>query len=234
MLLLLATSCSGDPEAPDGTAGMVRPQCATGTSATQAPIDTGIRPIKGVATFSTPTAVRVTIALSESALAQAELAETHAVATEVKSYAKLVVEERRAQLTRLEALAERTKTTRDDPTPGLLRTEMEYTRVELERMDRNGFDLPFMTAEITTEARILGLIDAALLPSASQAIVSPGANGVERELDRELRAMRTVLEARIVHALRVQGVLRAAFDSVGASNDGLDGTSGGRGPTIPQ
>jgi predicted outer membrane protein len=234
MLSVVVTSCSGDPEVPDGTAGRVRPQCPSGTSATQAPIDTGIGPIKGVATFRTPSAVRVAIALSESALAQAELAETRAVATEVKSYAKLVIEERKTQLARLQTLAERAKTVRDDPTPVLLRTEADYMRLELEKIERTGFDLPFMTAEITTEARILGLLDASLLPSVSQAMVTPGATGLEQELDRELRAMRAALEERIVHALRVQGVLRAAYEGVGAAGDGLDGSSGGRGPAIPQ
>ncbi len=233
MLALVMTSCSGEPEPPDGTATVVRLPCAEGTSATPAPIDTGVTPLKGAATFSTQAAVRVTIALEEAALAQARLAEGRALTSEVKAYADLVIEERSAHLTRLHVLAERTqKTMHEDRTPALLQTEMEASRVQLEALDRTSFDLPFMTAEMTMAARILGLIDAALLPSAAQAMVVPGADGSERVLDKELRDLRTAYAERIVHAIRVQGVLRAAESNVGAA--GESNNAKGRGPALPQ
>src|SRR5688572_3975435 len=140
IVALVMISCSGEQEPPNGTATVVRVPCTGGTSATQAPIDTGIAPIKGAATFSTHVAVRVAIALESSALAQARLAESRAIATEVKAYARAVIEERTVRVARLEALEARTKKTmHEDPTPMLLRDEMERTRVELEALDRTGF-----------------------------------------------------------------------------------------------
>ena len=110
---------------------------------------------------------------------------------------------------------------------------MERLRLDLAALDRYSFDLPFMTAEVTMEARILGLIDTALLPSAAQAMATPGANGSERMLDQELRAMRERAAERIVHALRVQGVLRAAEASIGPAGD-LEARPGTKGPPLPQ
>jgi hypothetical protein len=57
-----------------------------------------------------------------------------------------------------------------------------------------------MTSEISAHARLLGLLDMALLPSAMRS----------GELEEELLALRTAAAAQMVHALRVQGVLRAA------------------------
>jgi predicted outer membrane protein len=189
--------------------------------------------VHGVATFGVAETVRVAIALEEAGLDQARLAETKAVTTEVKAYARRMIEERSASLARLAAVSERAKSAYDDPTPGLVRREGKRALAEFEALEQGAFDLPFMTAETWSHARTLGLLEASLLPSASQGTVAPGTDGTARELERELITMHAAMVEDIVHALRVQGVLRAAEASIGGGTRPM-APGEGAGPKLPQ
>jgi hypothetical protein len=71
--------------------------------------------------------------------------------------------------------------------------------------------------------------------------VQPGADGVARELEEELVALRTQTATQMVHALRVQGVLRAGkapidetMNASGGSTVAEGSSSGSSGPNVPR
>lgn len=228
-LALVTASCGGT-----GASTGESDQAVSDTVDTVSPRETEHgRVVHGVATFGLAETVRVAIALEEAGLAQARLAETRAVTTEVKVYAKRMIEERGASIARLELLAQRAKSPYNDPTPGLVRREATRALADLEALEQWGFDLPFMTAETWTHARTLGLLEASLLPSASQVAVAPGTDGTGTLLERELVTMHAREADDIVHALRVQGVLRASEASIGGGAEPPEPGSGA-GPHLPQ
>jgi len=155
--------------------------------------------VQGVATFTAADAARIVLVLEQSSIAQARLAEQRATTMEVKTYASRMIRERTEAMERLAAILERTVPRSEDPTPPLFEQEITRSREWLMALD-GGFDLPFMTAEIGAHARLLGMLDVSLLPSAARS---------SDEVQEELLAVRNSVAAQMVHALRVQGVLRA-------------------------
>lgn len=236
-IVAAAASC-----APNGFSGAERDSDDTmsadnGTHAATRSEQNAGATVQGVATFTAADVARIVLVLEQSSVAQARLAEERASSLEAKTYAARIMRERSEAMARLASILDRTTPRSEDPTPPLFERELARSHEWLVSQDA-GFDLPFMTAEIGAHARILGLLDASLLPSASQATVRPGMDGTARELEAELVALRVQTSAQIVHALRVQGVLRAGNAPV---NDTQAGTGGstvaegtGRGPKIPQ
>lgn len=193
--------------------------------------------VQGVATFTAADVARIVLVLELSSIAQAKIAEERATTLEVKTYAARMVRERTEAMERLADILARTKPGSQDPTPPLMEKEIARSQEWLLAQE-TGFDLPFMTSEIGAHARVLGMLDASLLPSASQATVRPGADGTARELEEELVAVRTQTASQIVHALRVQGVLRAGNAPVDKTITTSGGTTvgegAGGGPRVPQ
>ena len=183
----------GDPEAPSASTSD----------------DPAGAPVRGVATFTAADVARILLVLEQTAIEQARIAEAQGVTIEVKMYAARMVRERSEATERLAAILARVPRT-EDPTPAILEREMQRTTDALAAMPRGEFELPFMTAEIATHARLLGLIDASLMPSATRAASRRIPDAAAAEIEQELVALRATTSAQIVHALRVQGVLRAA------------------------
>lgn len=194
-------------------------------------------PVQGVATFTAADVARIVLVLEQSSVAQARLAEERATTMEVKTYAARMVRERSEAMNRLAAILERVTPRSEDPTAPIFEKELERSHDWL-RAQETGFDLPFMTAEVGAHARILGLLETSLLPSASQATVRPGTDGTAQELEDELVDLRAQIASQIVHALRVQGVLRAGNAPVDktmtASGGGSTAEGSGSGPDVPR
>jgi len=161
--------------------------------------------VQGVATFTATDVARILLVLEETGLGRAKLAADRATTIEVKTYAARMVRERSDAVDRLTAILAQTKTRSDDPTPGLLEDDALRAKNNLSTLDRSSFELPFMTEEVSMHARMLGLLEASLVPSTSRSDDTCAA-----DLDEELIEVRTATASQIVHALRVQGMLRAA------------------------
>ena len=193
--------------------------------------------VQGVATFTAADVARIVLVLEQSSVTQARLAEERATTMEVKTYAARIVRERTEAMDRLAAILARVTPRSEDPTAPIFEKELARSHDWLVSQE-SGFDLPFMTAEMGAHARILGLLDASLLPSASQATMKLGTDGVARELEDELITLRSQANAQLIHALRVQGVLRAGkapVDETTMTSGGstvADGPSGGQ--RLPQ
>lgn len=193
-------------------------------------------PVQGVATFTAADVALIVLVLEQSSIAQAQIAQERALTMEVKTYASKMIRERTDAMDRLQKILDRTTPRSEDPTPPLFERELSRSHEYL-RAQEAGFDLPFMTAEIGAHARIIGLLEASLLPSASQATVRPGTDGAARELEEELIALRLQASSQIVHALRVQGVLRAGNAPIDESTTAGGATVGegpASGPKLPQ
>jgi predicted outer membrane protein len=193
--------------------------------------------VQGVATFTAADVARIVLVLEQSSVAQARLAEERATTMEVKTYAARIVRERTEARDRLVRILERLTPRSNDATPPLFEKEIAKSQEWLLSQE-SAFDLPFMTAEVGSHARILGMLEASLLPSASQATVRPGTDGVARELEEELVTLRAQTAAQMVHALRVQGVLRAGNapvdDAVMTAGGTTLGENAGGGPNLPR
>lgn len=172
--------------------------------------------VRGVATFTAADVARIVLVLEQTAIEQARLAEEKGVTIEVKTYAARMIRERSDAMARLGPILERAMPRSEDPTPAILERDVQRTTDALASLARNEFELPFMTAEIATHARLLGLIDASLLPSATRAATGRQPDEAAREIEQELLALRAATASHVVHALRVQGVLRAVD---GPTND---------------
>lgn len=194
-------------------------------------------PVQGVATFTAADVARIVYVLELSSVAQARLGAERATTMEVKTYAARIVREGEESMARLAAILYRVTPRSNDLTAPLLEKELARGKDWLLAQE-SSFDLPFMTAEMGAHARILGMLDASLLPSASQATVRPGADGVARELEEELMALRAQTSAQMIHALRVQGVLRAGnapVDEATMTTGGSPVAEGaGGGPNLPR
>lgn len=176
-------------------------------------------PVQGVATFTVADVARILLVLEQASVEQARLAESKGVTIEVKTYAARMIRDRSEAAARLAAIVERTTPRSEDPTPAILEREVQRTTDALASLPQSDFELPFMTNEIATHARLLGLIDASLLPSATHAASRRMPDSAAREIEQELVQLRAATAAQIVHALRVQGVLRAVD---GPSDDGTE------------
>lgn len=164
--------------------------------------------VQGVATFTAADVARIVLVLERSSITQAQLAEERATTIEVKTYAARIVRERSQAMERLAAILDRVTPRSEDPTAPLFEKELARSKDWLLSQE-SSFDLPFMTSELGAHARVLGMLEASLLPSASQAAVRASTDGAARELEEELVALRAQTSAQMIHALRVQGVLRA-------------------------
>lgn len=160
--------------------------------------------VQGVATFTATDVARILLVLEQTGLERAKLAADKATTIEVKTYAARMVRERGDAVDRLTAILAQT-TRSDDPTPALLETDALRAKNNLSMLDRASFELPFMTEEVSMHARMLGLLEASFVPSTSRSDDSCAA-----DLEEELLDVRVATAAQIVHALRVQGMLRAA------------------------
>lgn len=240
MLVIVASSASCSPNgfaaASDSDSDGTTPSDQGPHAATRSEQNAGAA-LPGVATFTAADVARIVLVLEQSSLAHARLAEQRATTMEVKTYAARIVRERTEAMDRLAAILARATPRSDDPTAPIFEKELARSHDWLLAQE-SGFDLPFMTAEMGAHARILGLLEVSLLPSASQATVRAGADGVARELEDELITLRTQASSQMIHALRVQGVLRAGNAPV----DKTTTTSGGStvaegpagGPQLPQ
>lgn len=175
--------------------------------------------VSGVATFTASDVARILLVLENTAIARARLAEQRAATIEVRIYAASIVADRTAALDRLGAILRRLKQPSEDPTPGLIESDTERANDVLATLEKGTFDLPFMTDEVASLARLLGLIDASLLPSVTEQTVRFAEDAAVRDLEQELRDVRAEAASRIVHALRVQGVVRAAQPPTRASTN---------------
>lgn len=178
--------------------------------------------VRGVATFTAADVARIALVLEQTAIEQARLAEEKGVTIEVKTYAARMIRERSEATTRLAAILARVTPRSEDPTPAIFERDVHRTTDALASLSRTEFELPYMTAEVATHARLLGLIDASLLPSATRAASRRLPDAAAQEIEQELVLLRAATSAHIVHALRVQGVLRAVDGPAG------DGTEAGR------
>lgn len=206
---LAATSCAPNGYgSTDGDSDRSAQASDRGASAaTRSEQDPGAA-VQGVATFTAADVARVVLVLEQSSVAQARLAEERATTVEVKTYAARIVRERTEAMERLTAILDRVTPRSSDPTAPLFEKELARSKEWLLAQE-TGFELPFMTAELGAHGRILGMLDASLLPSASQAAARAGTDVVPRELEDELITLRAQTTAQMIHALRVQGVLRA-------------------------
>jgi predicted outer membrane protein len=162
--------------------------------------DTTTSPVRGVATFSPDQALGVATLLTRTALEQARLGEARATSMEVKTYAAAMLAAHASTLAALEDLG-RGRSVPDDPTLDILLVEGSRSLGDLGKIPKEEIELPFMTAEMTLHARALALLDASLLPSAA----------TDPAVVHALMEVRTQTADHLVHALRVQGVVRAAL-----------------------
>lgn len=167
-------------------------------------------PVQGVATFTAADVARILLVVEQTGVEQARLAEAFGTTLEVKIYAARMVRERTEAADRIAALLAELAPRSEDPTPALMEEEAKRTHDALEALPRSDFDLPFMTAEVTAHARLLGLIEASLLPSARRAPLRGASPELARALADELVRVREITSEHVVHALRVQGVVRTA------------------------
>jgi predicted outer membrane protein len=184
-----------------------------GSSAAPVLPRSGGAPLQGVATFTAADVAAIVRTHHEQALALGRLASEHGTAVEVKTYALRVESDRAAAAVRMIDLQAGLGPRSADATSMLLGADTERTRDALTELSGSDFDLPFMTAELINHARLLGLLDTALLPSMTKAVKGAAGTPSEaalRALEAELFEVRTKTEAQMIHALRVQGVLRAA------------------------
>lgn len=192
-VLLAAVACGGAAN------GEAEPLETEGSWVAQEREDTTVAPVEGVATFTPDEALYIAMLLTRTGLEQVRLAETRATTLEVKTYAARMIAHHEATLATLGALAAG-RSVAEEKTSQMLLDDAERSLSALESVPAKEIDLPFMTAEMLLHARTLTLLDASLLPSAA----------VEPPLARALMTMRGGIAEHLVHALRVQGVLRAA------------------------
>jgi predicted outer membrane protein len=230
-LLVCSASCGSNgfgAAAESDRTGASGPQAATRAE------DNSGAPMRGVATFTAADVARIVLVLEHGSVAQARLAEEHGSTLEVKTYAARIVRERTEAMARLTAILDRTFPRSVDPTPTVVERELTRTREGL-LSESTGFELTFMTSEVGAHARILGLLEASFMPSASEASIQTGSD--TRDLEDELATLREEVASQIVHALRVQGVLRAGNAPFGETTD-VSGPAGDDGPptaaAVPQ
>jgi predicted outer membrane protein len=227
-IVLAAASCSGNGFGSENDTGRSASSTDPGARAATAEQNAGA-PVQGVATFTAADVARIVLVLERSSVSQARLAEERATTIEVKTYASRIVRERSEAMDRLAAILDRVTPPSHDLKAPLFEKELARSEEWLLAQE-SSFDLPFMTAELGAHARVLGMLDASLLPSASQATVRPPSDGVALELEEELLALRAQTSAEMVHALRVQGVLRAGNAPVDEATMSSAGSSVAEGP----
>lgn len=167
--------------------------------------DTEVPPVRGVATFTPAQAVRIAALLARLGHEHARLGETRASSMDVKTYAATMTAHHARALAALGALAPGEATS--DTTIDLIEADAERS-IDVIRSApaRQDIELAFMTAEMSFHARALALLDASLLPSAA----------TDAAAVKALRDMREAVAQDLLHALKVQGVVRAAHLAAGA------------------
>lgn len=188
-----------------------------------------------LATFSPDEVMTLAEVLDLGEVEQGRLAQQQATHPEVKAFAKRLVEEHGQALQRIQRLtgeqltaeAPRTRVA-EDTTASMMYRQQQLLTSDLGTQKGATFDLAYMTARVTEQAKALALIDRALLPSIGggaassllQAGPTGGAGGSEippgaaptapsrDALEAELQTMRTAFSNHLVEALRVQKALR--------------------------
>lgn len=166
--------------------------------------------LQGVATFTADEVGKIVDALSSTATAQASLGAERATSRDVKSYAETSLRARTAARERLRVIVgQELLGATSDTTSRLLDAESARTYEALREEADAGFELAFMTSEIAGQARLLGLLEASLLPSAEWAAAGEGGEAKE-SLARELQILHQEIAQNLAYALRVQGIVRAS------------------------
>lgn len=180
-----------------------------------------------LATFTPAEVATLLEVINLGEVTQGQLAVQQAQDPQVKAFAQHMVEahgkgEERAQrlLGQTTSSSEPQKTRlAKDPTAGVLLHQGEVLTKDLKTHTGPVFDLEYMTAQVMGHAKVLGLIDQALLPSAQatqpsqhdsvQGRASPPPEVNAADLQAELKATRADVVKHLVEALRIQKALRA-------------------------
>lgn len=167
--------------------------------------DTNMPPVRGVATFTPAQAVRIAALLARLGHEHARLGETRASSMDVKTYAATMTAHHAKALAALGAVS--SGEAPNDTTIDLIAADAERAiGVVRSASQRQDVDLAFMTTEMSFHARALALLDASLLPSAA----------TDARAVKALLEMRAAVADDLIHALKVQGVVRAAHLAAGA------------------
>ncbi|MBX3187709.1 MAG: DUF4142 domain-containing protein [Labilithrix sp.] len=196
--------------------------CSTGNSATltnesAASVDDGGSSQEPVATFSPAEANNIAIALHQAVIDQSQLAIAQGGSPDVKAFARLMVDDHEKALARGKSLAERLGVVPGtDATSQLLQREAQLVTQHLGAMSGADLDMAYMTAQIASHAKVLGLLDRALIPSVAQArayetlTASAGGTAPPKDLETELTDMRARVLERDRQALLLQRTVRGA------------------------
>lgn len=179
---------------------------------------------QGAATFTPAEVVSIMLVLNQSQIDQAQLAGAKAIDAETRMFAADVLAVHVEAAARLHTLQDALGSTAD-PTSVLLEREARLTVQALQAAEGTAFDFAYMTAQMTSQAKILGLIDVSLLPSAQAVDLAVNAAAMTA-LAVELRVFRASIVQHVVAALELQQALRS-----GAASSGRPGTGGPPGET---
>ncbi|MBX3189526.1 MAG: DUF4142 domain-containing protein [Labilithrix sp.] len=200
-LVVAAASCEGSHVA----AAVPIDEIGAGPRAAVAPFGgpSPALPQQPIATFSTAEVANIIVTLHRGQIELGRTALAHAKSPAVRAFGARVVDDHTEGLTRAETLVARVGALASDPTSNRIAREDALANKDL-RQTAEAFDTDYMTSQILAHAKLLGLIDQALLPSALHAGEAEGA----RALANEIRALRIAIVGHTVHALDVQHVLR--------------------------
>jgi predicted outer membrane protein len=197
LFLAAIVACGGAAEGDD------EPNEPRKTWTAQKREDTNVPPVRGVATFTPEQALNIAALLARTGHEQARLGETRASSMDVKTYAATMTQHHARILASLAAFTK--DAVANEETLDLLGADAERSLDVLRSAPpKQDVDLYFMTAEMMFHARTLALLDASLLPSAA----------TDAAAVRVLMEMRAAVADHLVHALRVQGVVRAMVQSL--------------------
>jgi len=166
-----------------------------------------------LATFTEHEVIGVMSVASTDAIARAGFAQLRADNPNVKAFASKLIADHMAALDRLSVL--RAPSTGPDPTSALVQREEQVVELDLRTQpNAASFELAYTTAQIGTAAKMIAMIDRALLPSVAHARATRDA----------VVALRAMYVGHLVKALDTQQrVLRSALTA------GTPDTAGGGG-----
>lgn len=228
----MACTFSTSPESTAGDAGIQGRDHANkgsddaGGGASVAPPTDGDE----LATFSPTEVISIVEALHLGEVAQGQLAVDQAVSQDVKAFAQHMVTDHQKgaqKIAKLLGTPVRAETPQirlqRDPTAAIIMQQGELVTNDLKTKTGPAFDLAYMTTQVTDHAKVLALIDHALLPSAlqpqpqnavatGQSSQSGSSNIVVNatDLQENLRASRVEVAEHLVSALEIQRALRTA------------------------
>ena len=130
-------------------------------------------PAETLATFTAPEVTSIVEVINLGEITQGMLVQQQGTNPEVKAYAQRMVEDHGQAQQRIQKLlgpqatseAQQTRLLRD-PTASILLHQDQVLSNDLKTQTGSAFDLAYMTGQITAHAKVIALIDRALLPSA--------------------------------------------------------------------